>query len=218
MDGGVFSAPVDITVGGDETEMGIDSLIAAIGASLILSSKEAREQRLRERELDAFLARESARERMLSAFIQGKGFHRVRQSQLWRMGQSTLLCDRQEFAKILGRPCYDSNVSVERGIRAIAEKESWTYYKEEDLLFDPEYCKIMGLQIPEQYVLEDRKNQEAERRAKEEIWQLWAQRHPQCFIANVSPEYYETEEDFALVTKYEYSKRKKAKQQRDGEK
>ncbi len=38
-----------------------------------------------------------------------------------------------------------------------------------------------------------------EMRANEHIWQKWAANRPECFIVNVSPEFYESEEAFTLV-------------------
>jgi hypothetical protein len=181
--------------------MAIEHLIAALGASWILSSREAKEERRQAQAYAATAAQEQKKTMSVSEYKEKRKFNQIRQNQLMRMGTSTLLSDRQEFAKILGRPCEKKEASVTRGVRAIAEKEGWSYYDENELYYDPEYCKIIGVPPLSSVLITDYENKEAERRKKEKVWQQWAARHPQCFRIAESPEFYDTEDSFALVVK-----------------
>ncbi len=184
----------------------IDFLIAGFIATLIMGSREAREERQRNAQIDAYLANEERREREKNEYLHSLGFNRERQDWLHMLGRSTLLEERRQFAEILGRPCYNSEPSVERAIRAIADKEGWRYYNDSDLYSDPEYCRIVGALEPSKQEIENYEHSEKERRAQEQIWQQWAKRHPKCMKADVTPELYDTEDQFKYGVVMEYYK------------
>ncbi len=184
--------------------MGFEHLLAALGASWYVSSQEKKVQKQMDREADLRYRLQMNRLETLSQWLSTKGFNRVRQNELTRMMNSTLLSDKKEFAKILGRPCSANSASIANAVRFIAEKEGWIYYSEDDLFYDPEYRRISGWnRLSDEDVANHQKLVE-ERRYKEAIWQSWAQKYPRCMEANVSPEFCESEEQFALIVDYEF--------------
>lgn len=179
--------------------MGIDFIIAGIIAAFIIFAKDAKQ----EHNFTELILQEAQAEKN---YFNSLGRNLSRQNELRRMGLSSLRSEREKFAHILGRPCNNTEVAVERGVRAIAEKEGWFYFDENEIYYDPVYCRIVNIPQMPQSLVDDWKYREIERREKEKEWQLWAKRHPHCFELNISPEYYKSEDTFALVVNTEYRK------------
>lgn len=186
--------------------MGIEHLLASLCASWIISSRKKKEQRHREEAIYERRMSTLSREDKIKQYLEKVGCNKKRQNELARMARSTLLEDKEKFHRILGRPCCDNETSLTKALRAIADKEGWTYYDESDLMYDLEYCKIADLYPPSSEHIENHHIHITEMRRKEKIWQEWAAKHPKCIEARVSPEYYESEEQFALVVEHEYYK------------
>lgn len=176
--------------------MGIDFLIASLGATWFLSSQEKKKQR--RREMAAKAAYEASVDCQISAkqYLTTKNYNRSRQHDLGLLARSAIREDRGEFIQLLGRPYHKSDVAIERAIQAIADKEGWTYYDEFQLQFDPEYCRISGLTLPTKEMMNANASRENARRKNEVLWAEWVANNPRCFDIDVSPEYYESEEKF----------------------
>lgn len=186
--------------------MGLEHLIAALGATWFMSSQEKKAQRQQEAAANAAYLAEVDRQIAAKQYLARQNFNRKRQHELDQMARSIIQEDRTELAQILGRPYCNTDVAIERAIKAIADKEGWRYYDENLLIYDAEYCRLSGMVPLAKEVVDAHDNREKKRKRDEVRWKGWVERNPNCFEVNVSPEYYKNEDDFALGIKAAYSK------------
>lgn len=184
--------------------MGFEHFLAALGANWFISSQEKREQQRRANEEMAERMAGITRKMTVEQYLDTKGYNRTRQNELTRLAQSGFEEDRKMFYRILGRPCADGDLPIEWALRAIADKEGWSYYDETYLIYDPEYCKLMGLEPLSSSSIESHQNYLNNIRRREQMWQEWVRRNPKCLEVNVAPDFFESEEKFALVVNAKY--------------
>lgn len=182
--------------------MGLEHLIAAW--LTIYRGKKREKQRV----IEETMARqeEEKQEQSVEQYLAGKGYNRRRQQFLTALAKSALREDRREFSRILGRPYCEEEVAIEWALRAIADREGWTYYRKDELIYDEEYCRLLGWMPPCREVIERFSEELKELQRKERIWRGWVERNPKCWEVKVSPEFYESEEQFAFMVDYEYEK------------
>lgn len=184
--------------------MGFEHFLAALGANWYISSQEKRERQRRANEEMAERLAGITQKMTVEKYLNDKGYNRERQAELTRLARSGFAEDRKEFYRILGRPCADGDPSLEWALMAIADKEGWKYYEESYLIFDPEYCRIMGWEPLSSLSIESHQKYLANISRREQMWQEWVRRNPKCMEANVAPDFYESEEKFALVVNAKY--------------
>ncbi len=187
--------------------MGLEHLIAALGATWYIQHNEKKVKERWEKEIEREHQAEIDREIEAKVYLSKKGYNTARQRDLTLMAQSILPEDRKEFAKILGRPYLKGDAALERALRAIADKEGWLYYDENELIYDAQYCSLAGWTAPPPELTRNHFKRIEEMRANEALWQTWAENHPECFAVNISPEFYESEEAFAHVVQGTLSNR-----------
>ena len=183
--------------------MGFEHLLAA----LLMNAEEKRRNRRRMEEEAAARREEHAQERAIETYLAGKGYDRKRQRYLTGLAKSSLREDRREFMLLLGRPYCKEDFTIKWAVRAIAEREGWTFFDENDLYFDEEYYRLRGWLPLDADVIAICRERLEEQRRKEKIWQEWAHRNPKCMEVDVSPEFYDSEESFSLVVEEEYRKK-----------
>lgn len=186
--------------------MGLEHLIAALGATWFMSSQEKKAQRQQEAAANAAYLAEVDRQIAAKQYLARQNFNRKRQHELDQMARSIIQEDRTELAQILGRPYCNTDVAIERAIKAIADKEGWRYYDENLLIYDAEYCRLSGMVPLAKEVVDAHDNREKKRKRDEVRWKGWVERNPGCFEVNVSPEYYESEGQFILGIEAAYTK------------
>lgn len=189
--------------------MGFEHFLAVLGANWYISSQEKRERQRRANEEMAERLTGITQKMTVEKYLDAKGYNRERQAELTRLARSGFPEDRKEFYRILGRPCADGDPSLEWALMAIADKEGWKYYEESYLIFDPEYCRLMGWEPLSAFSIESHQKYLDNILRREQMWQGWVARNPKCMVANVAPDFYESEEKFALVVNvkcYEWRK------------
>ena len=184
--------------------MGFEHLIAAW---LISNREKKKKQRQIRGELETHRA-EERQEQAVRQYLAGKGYDRKRQRYLTGLAKSSLREDRRVFSHILGRPYCEEDFTIEWAIRAIANREGWTYFRRDELIYDEEYCRLLDWMPPCREVIEKYEEEIRELERKEQIWHGWVERNPKCWETNISPEFYESEEVFALVVEEEYRKKR----------
>lgn len=184
--------------------MGFEHFLAALGANWYISSQEKRERQRRANEEMAERLAGITQKVTVEKYLDAKGYNRERQAELTRMARSGFAEDRKEFYRILGRPCADGDPSLEWALMAIADKEGWKYYEESYLIFDPEYCRLMGWEPLSAFSIESHQKYLDNILRREQMWQEWVSRNPKCLEVNVAPDFYESEEKFALVVNAKY--------------
>lgn len=190
--------------------MGFEHFLAALGANWYISSQEKRERQRRANEEMAERLAGITQKMTVEKYLNDKGYNRERQTELTRLARSGFAEDRKEFYRILGRPCADGDPSLEWALMAIADKEGWKYYEESYLIFDPEYCRLMGWEPLSAFSIESHQKYLDNILRREQMWQEWVSRNPKCMEANVAPDFYESEEKFALVVNAKYYEWRKA--------
>ena len=178
--------------------MGLDQLIGYLGATWFMSAREKEEQRRQAAAASAIVIADMNRETAVLKYIAAQGFDRARQRKLEALASSPEQEDQDEVTKLLGRPYSKTDVAIARAIRAIADKEGWRYYDEDMLVYDPEYCRLKGWPPVDQEAIDAVKKRRDRERRNEVRWLGWVERNPGCFDFDVSPEYYDNEERFAL--------------------
>lgn len=190
--------------------MGFEHFLAALGANWYISSQEKRERQRRANEEMAERLAGITQKMTVEKYLNDKGYNRERQTELTRLARSGFAEDRKEFYRILGRPCADGDPSLEWALMAIADKEGWKYYEESYLIFDSEYCRLMGWEPLSAFSIESHQKYLDNILRREQMWQEWVSRNPKCMEANVAPDFYESEEKFALVVNAKYYEWRKA--------
>lgn len=184
--------------------MGFEHLIAA----WFLSNREKKREKRQVVERTAAQREEKRQEQAVQQYLAGKGYDHKRQRYLTGLAKSSLREDRREFSRILGRPyCEQSDVAVEWAVRAIANREGWTYFRRDELIYDKEYCRLLDWMPPSREVIERFEDEVKDLKRKENLWQGWVERNPKCWDVNISPEFYDSEEAFSLVVEYEHEKK-----------
>jgi len=178
--------------------MGFEHLVASVGATLYMRHKEKKKLQRQMLQENPWV---KAREHIETTY------NLARQKDLAQMAQSCLMEDRNMFARILGRPYEKGALSLERALRAIADKEGWQYYDENLLIFDAAYCQILGWPQPSLDMRLQYGRQRMKDRQNETLWQNWVKNNPACFAVNLSPETFATEEDFAAAVRERVEKR-----------
>lgn len=178
--------------------MGLEQLIGYLGATWFMSAREKEEQRRQAAAASAMVIADMNRETSVLKYIAAQGFDRARQRKLEALASSPEQEDQDEVTKLLGRPYCKTDVAIARAIRAIADKEGWRYYDEDMLVYDPEYCRLKGWPPVDQETIDAVKKRRDRERRNEARWLGWVERNPGCFDFDVSPEYYDNEEKFAL--------------------
>lgn len=183
--------------------MGLEHLIAA----WLISNREKKKEQQRIREEAAAQQAEKRQKQSVQQYLAEKGYDRCRQQFLTALTKSSLWEDRREFSRILGRPYCEEDFTIEWAIRAIANREGWTYFRRDELIYDEGYCRLLGWMPPCREVIERFEEEQKELQRKEQLWRGWVERNPKCWEVNISPEFYESEEAFSLVVAYEYEKK-----------
>ena len=183
--------------------MGLEHLIVA----WLLSNREKKRKKRQVIESAAVQREEKRQEQAVQQYLTEKGYDRPRQQFLTALAKSSLREDRREFSRILGRPYCEEDFAIEWAIRAIAEKEGWTFFRRDELIYDEEYCRLLGWLPPSREVIERFEEELTDLQRNEILWHGWVERNPKCWEVNISPEFYDSEEAFSLVVEYEHEKK-----------